>query len=241
MIGVVLGSTPAFADGLYVTSSGNVGIGTSSPGTSKLYVNGNRVTVKLGASDAQISLESTNNTQYDQSIEFKDPGGSWFVGQRYQTSSNVFGIGTDIGKNNLILDASGNQWITGTMSVGSLPNSAGLAVWDVCADINQRLVNCANSSMRYKQDVRTLESGLSVIEKLRPVRFTWKETQVADVGLIAEEVAKVDESFATRNKGGEIDGVQYRKMISILIRAVQEQQQQIDELRAAIARLNADQ
>jgi hypothetical protein len=101
-----------------------------------------------GAADTNVTLESTGSNQYDQSITFKDPGGSWVVGQRWQSTSNWFGIGTDGNKDKLILDPSGNMSNSGSVTLGSLPNSAGLAVWSVCSDINQRLVNCANSSLR---------------------------------------------------------------------------------------------
>lgn len=228
-------SAPALAQ-VYVVSSGAVGIGTSDPQSSKLFVNGPNVTVKPGAADATLTLESTSSNSYDQAIIFKDPGGSWYVGQRYQTSDNNFGIGTSSAKDKVTLDPSGNMYIAGALTLGQLPVAS--PIIDVCVDSNQRLVNCTPSSLRYKEDVRTLDSGLSLVRQLRPVRFAWKEGHTQDVGLIAEEVAKVDETFTVRNKDGVIDGVQYRKMISVLIRAVQEQQEQIDQLQATVKRLH---
>jgi hypothetical protein len=221
-------SAPAHAQGIYVASTGHVGIGLSDPGSSFLYI-------FSGAADNNLTLESTSSNQYDQSITFKDPGGSWVVGQRWQTSANNFGIGTDGNKDKLTLDSSGNMYVAGSVTMGQIP--VGSPIVDVCADSNQRLVNCSTSSLRYKENVRTLDSGLSVVRQLRPVRFAWKETHIQDVGLIAEEVAKVDESLTSRNKDGEIEGVQYRKMVSVLTRAVQEQQEQIVELKAAVEEL----
>ena len=227
-------SAPALAQ-VYVVSSGAVGIGTSDPQSSKLFVNGSNVTVKPGAADATLTLESTSSNSYDQAIVFKDPGGSWYVGQRWQNSSLNFGIGTSSSKESLTLDSSSNMYLNGSLTLGGLPVVS--YTWDVCADSNQRLVNCSGSSMRYKEDVRTLDSGLSLVRQLRPVRFAWKDSHTQDVGLIAEEVAKVDETFTSRNKDGEVEGVQYRKMITVLIRAVQEQQSQIDQLQATVAQL----
>ena len=229
-------SAPTLAQ-VYVVSSGAVGIGTSDPLSSKLFVNGSNVTVKPGAADATLTLESTSSNSYDQAIIFKDPGGSWYVGQRWQTSANNFGIGTSSNKDALTLDSSGNMYVNGSVSMGQIP--VGSPVVDVCADSNQRLVNCSTSSLRYKEDVRTLDSGLSVVRQLRPVRFAWKESHMQDVGLIAEEVAKVDETLTVRNKDGVVDGVQYRKMVSLLLRAVQEQQEQIDRLQATVAQLKS--
>ena len=34
--------------------------------------------------------------------------------------------------------------------------------------------------------------------QLRPVSYQWKETHAADVGFVAEEVAKLDERLVTR-------------------------------------------
>ncbi|MBK9656518.1 MAG: hypothetical protein IPO66_14070 [Rhodanobacteraceae bacterium] len=58
--------------------------------------------------------------------------------------------------------------------------------------------------------------------QLRPVGYRWKETHAADVGFVAEEVAKLDERLVTRNANGEVEGVKYDRLTAVLADAVQE-------------------
>ena len=83
--------------------------------------------------------------------------------------------------------------------------------------------------------------GLDVIEQLRPVTFDWKESGEADLGLVAEEVAKVAPLLTTRNAGGQIEGVKYDHINAVLVKAVQEQQEQIEDLEARLAALEQSQ
>ena len=64
---------------------------------------------------------------------------------------------------------------------------------------------------------------------MRPVTFKWKGRDENDFGLVAEEVAKVDPLFATY-KNNQIEGVKYPQLTAVLIKAIQEQQSEIDKL-----------
>ncbi|MCH7689395.1 MAG: hypothetical protein IH899_22430, partial [Planctomycetes bacterium] len=79
-------------------SNGNVGIGTTGP-AEMLHM------FKSGA-DTKMIIEGTG-TQFDQSLEFRDAGGGWFVGQRWQTTANNFGIGTSNAKDELVITSAG--------------------------------------------------------------------------------------------------------------------------------------
>ena len=65
------------------------------------------------------------------------------------------------------------------------------------------------------------------MRRLRPISFTWKEDGLADLGLGAEEVARVEPRLTFRNKQGEIEGVKYNQVSAVLVNAVQQQQAQI--------------
>lgn len=100
--GVLAGDTALIWD----NTTKRLGIGTATPG-SLLHV------FKSGG-DAKAILESTGNNQYDQSIEFKDPGGSWFIGQDYSVTTLQFGIGRSAIKSDLTINSSGNVGIGNT-------------------------------------------------------------------------------------------------------------------------------
>src|SRR5207247_1880313 len=85
------------------------------------------------------------------------------------------------------------------------------------------------SSLRYKTQVRPFLSGFEIIDRLRPIAFTWKADGVRDLGLAAEEVAGVEPLLITRNGAGEVEGVKYDRLNVVLINAVKQQQQQIEQ------------
>ena len=90
------------------------------------------------------------------------------------------------------------------------------------------------SAKRYKQNIVSLQDQLDNIKKLKPVEFEWKETQKKDIGLIAEDVEKVYPQLVEYDDNGDLMGVKYSKITSLLIKAVQEQQEQIEELKEEI-------
>ncbi|MBN1970337.1 MAG: tail fiber domain-containing protein [Candidatus Delongbacteria bacterium] len=98
-----------------------------------------------------------------------------------------------------------------------------------------------SSSKRYKKDINGLEVDYNKFMSLRPVNFTWNETSATpekkDLGLIAEEVEKVDKSLATYNEDGSIEGVDYQKVNIMLLKVVQDQQKMIDELNERLKKL----
>lgn len=96
----------------------------------------------------------------------------------------------------------------------------------------------AYSDQRLKTNVQTIENPLQLVNKLRGVTFDWIETGKHSYGLIAQEVEQVIPELVleTTNGNTEIDtattvkSVDYSKLVSVLIEAVKEQQQQIDKL-----------
>jgi hypothetical protein len=90
------------------------------------------------------------------------------------------------------------------------------------------------SARKHKECILPLQDQIENVKKLEPVEFTWKESGKQDVGLIAEDVEKVLPKLVSYEENGELHGIQYSKLTSILIKAIQEQQEQIDELKEEI-------
>jgi hypothetical protein len=246
----------AHGDTLHVTSSG-VGINTSSPGSHRLTVQGgvptgSSVHIKGVNVDAELVLESTGtSTQLNQAIQFKDYGVTWYLGQRYANAAlHDFGLGITDDKDEFIFTAGGK------LGIGTYPYSdlhvagyvrsdqlAGVSYSDACASNLGDLFICP-SSLRYKENVHSFDSGLRTIKRLRPVTFTWKKDSHKgvgdDIGLIAEEVASVDPRLATRNSSGAIEGVSHLRLSAYFVSAIQEQQALIDEQREMINALREE-
>ena len=87
------------------------------------------------------------------------------------------------------------------------------------------------SDIRLKDNIRTFESAMDVVSQLRGVRFTWKETGVETVGLIAQEVEKVLPELIGTNADTGLKSVSYANMVAVLIEAVKELKAEIEELK----------
>ena len=94
------------------------------------------------------------------------------------------------------------------------------------------------SALEYKTDVEEMYSS-NKIYQLRPVNFKWKEDQRKDVGLIAEEVQKIYPELVKSDGTGKAIGVNYSKLTSVLIKAVQDLSGRIEELENQISTLNS--
>lgn len=103
-------------------------------------------------------------------------------------------------------------------------------------------ITCQNltetSSIRWKENITTIPEAIEKIKQLRGVHFDWKATQRLDIGMIAEEVARVlPEIVAYEDDGVEARGLDYSGIVAVLVEAVKAQQLQLDKLSAEIERL----
>ena len=78
--------------------------------------------------------------------------------------------------------------------------------------------------------------GLEIITKLKPVNFEWKESSEISDGLIAQEVQEFVPNAVTKSDTGYYL-MDYSKLVTPLIKATQEQQSQIEELKKEIETL----
>jgi hypothetical protein len=92
--------------------------------------------------------------------------------------------------------------------------------------------SCNTSSARYKTGVENLnQDSLNKVLALRPVSYQYKDnTSKTAYGFIAEEAASVDTNLAVY-KDGVVEGLNDSYFTSLAIKAIQEQQKQIDELK----------
>ena len=83
------------------------------------------------------------------------------------------------------------------------------------------------------KDVTGEARGLEVISELNPVSFTWKKTGISDEGFIAQEVDKIIPS-AVHKDAEDMYSMDYGKVTPYLVKAIQEQQEQIEALQSEI-------
>jgi hypothetical protein len=102
----------------------------------------------------------------------------------------------------------------------------------------------STSSLRYKNTINDATHGLTELLELRPVTYKGNNDNDGDTvfgGLIAEEVHDAGlTEFVQYNDDGEPDALAYGNMVSLCIKAIQEQQETITALEARIAALESN-
>jgi len=136
---------------------------------------------------------------------------------------------------------SDGAFFTGTDS-NSPFNSAGASA-NVQVLSNGALTR-VSSSRRYKQDITDATWGLDEVKQLRPVTFRSNRTdELCDPnvhgGFIAEEVHDIGglTSFIGYDENNEAETLHYGNMVSLLTKAIQEQQDIIEDLKSRIETL----
>lgn len=123
--------------------------------------------------------------------------------------------------------------VSGVVHLSSLGAGGGNAL---CQNGNGEIAHCS-SSRRYKQDIVDLDEALKLVDRLRPVSYHWVDSNAEAIGLVAEEVAEIDSRLVTVNADGQIEGVRYRQLSAVLIRALQEQRTEVARMQSEIAAL----
>ena len=97
-----------------------------------------------------------------------------------------------------------------------------------------------SSDYRLKENVRPLKDGLSRVSKIKPVKFDWISDGTSTEGFIAHELQEVFPDAVDGEKDGEnMQGVDYGKITPLLVKAIQEQQTIIEDLKARIEKLES--
>ncbi len=237
-----------------INATGGVGIGTPLPQAS-LHVVGTSSDINVPVAVVQsygfqvpLSFWTANGERARIRSDFS---GNLVFATLFGTGRDIFfRAGDDANTDMFIQSSSGNVGI-GTTDPTALLHVAGSVKIAASAGTGAALcrnagtslvVDCSASSARYKQNIFGLRLGLDVVRRLRPVSFIWKQDGQRDIGLVAEEVNRVEPLLATRNDKGDVEGVRYDRLGVVLLNAVQEQQAQIkvqqQQLQAKDARIN---
>ena len=98
-----------------------------------------------------------------------------------------------------------------------------------------------SSDYRLKENIRPLENGLERLNQLNPVKFDWKKTGISSEGFIAHEVDEIfGDAVSGKKDGKAMQGMDYGRITPLLVKAIQEQQEQIDALQSEINKLKGE-
>jgi hypothetical protein len=176
-----------------------------------------------------------NNTTGNNNIAL-----GWEAGDNLTTGSNNIEIGSPgvaDDDSTIRLGTPGTQ--TATFIAGV--SDTAISGVDVVVSTNGQL-GVLPSSVRYKRDIRSLDNRSQRLLQLRPVSFRYKQDPSGErqYGLIAEEVAKVYPELVVHDSKGEVESVQYRELIPLMLSEMEHQQGEMQRQLAAVATLKAE-
>ncbi|WP_372776637.1 tail fiber domain-containing protein [Mangrovibacterium sp.] len=107
------------------------------------------------------------------------------------------------------------------------------------------------SDANLKTEIKNLNSASDRLKELRPVSYKMKphvrpgneadvdvDVNAEQMGFIAQEMQEIFPEIVVKDKNGVL-GIRYTELIPVLVKAFQEQQQVIEELRAKVEELQA--
>jgi hypothetical protein len=207
-----------------IDSSGNVGIGTTSP-TYLLQIEGDTTTLYTKSTSDNLMKFEASSTSKSNRIEFYNNTQSWFVGQ--PDSGNYSGNGTDfyIGASSntpmFMIDTSGDSY-TNDGSISSL------------------------SDKRGKKDIVDLEDGLDIVKQLKPVTYKhngliWgTDDGVTRYGFVADDILEVASQYVNIKYGTvgdeevyDLKSISMMRMFPMLVKAIKELSAKVEALENA--------
>jgi trimeric autotransporter adhesin len=212
----------AFAGSRITSGSGNVCLGPTAGGNittgseNVMITNGTSITGSLtGTGNICIGVGTAENYVNAESFNILIGNSDGVANE-----TNQLRLGYTTGNASLITGTfiDGIAGTTIANHVAVLVNSATGQLGDI------------SSSLRFKQDVKTIDS--SKIHSLNPVAFKYKKTPTEQqYGLIAEEVFKVMPELIAYDAKGEIYSVQYHKMYALLLSEIQKLRKDVDQIK----------
>jgi hypothetical protein len=245
---------------LKIDAAGNVGIGGNPIGGAKLGISksaGGDVFILTDTSSADLIVNCTSGvTRISPSTgilalgtgnveKIRISGGNLLVGQ---TSQNQATVGSSITSTGVISTAMAN----GTSGANNYHlYSTNASAYRFYVGMHGTVFATSTtisaiSDIRYKENIRDLDDGLSKIMALQPRKFDWKEGKGRDVkddrGWIAQEIETVFPDLVDEWKDEAPEGEEPYKsvrpdLIPVLVKAIQEQQATIEALTQRIETL----
>jgi hypothetical protein len=121
---------------------------------------------------------------------------------------------------------------TGSIAVGNISNSA----TDGRIDASNDVVAFSTSDIRLKNNIKTIDNALDKVNSIQGIEFDWIEKEKIhgnsghDIGVIAQEIEKVLPDVVTTRDNG-YKAVKYEKIVPLLIEAIKELTNEVNELK----------
>ena len=210
---------------LHTTGVGNntfLGEGAGNP------LAGGEDNTALGQGALSNSLSGVDNVAVG-----SDAGSNQTVGSHNVYISNT-GVAGESGQIKI-----GNTLFHTQTTIAGIHNNTSTSGIPVLVNANGTL-GTMTSSIRFKEAVRGMGEASEILMRLRPVTFRYRKDQadgqeVAQYGLIAEEVAELAPDLGVHDAEGRPHSVRYHVRAPMLLNEMQKQQRVIQEQRTQLA------
>lgn len=190
--------------GVAITGALSVSSTFSLPGTTSQYVrgDGSLATLPTGGSGTVTSVAAGNGMSFT----------------TFSTTGSV-AMGTP-----LTITASTTNGFSGSghthTITGFLPLTGGTLSGTLTGTTIQASTIKETSDRKYKTDIRAIEDGLYIMERLKPVRFYNKLTDAIEVGFIAQDMQALLHEVVGTDEHGDL-AVSYQRIIAPMVQALQ--------------------
>jgi trimeric autotransporter adhesin len=208
------------ADGAFALFSNTTGASNNAMGDHALFQNtGGSLNVAVGSSALINNTTGTGNIAL-----------GFFGGVNVTTASSVICIGT------------GGADVNNSCFIGNIFNQTSASGVAVFVNQNGRL-GTMTSSRRFKDEIKPMEQASEALYALKPVSFRYKKqidpAGTSQLGLVAEDVEKVNPDLIVRDKEGKPCSVRYDQVNAMLLNEFLKEHRKVEKLEATVADLAA--
>ena len=234
------------AERIRIDSAGNIGINETSPDFTGFGSNGGGI--ELDDVGANFTAVKVSHGATGEVYLAANTGAAYLWGKA--NSPTVFGTNN---AEKMRLDETGRLIVGGTSTSGSTGGvtvsgagyrhmymwNSGMYFWNGSneASLTSGGAFSNASDERLKENITDIPYGLAEVKKLKPKKYNMISGGEQQVGLVAQEVESIIPEVVTTSGEANMKSLSYGNLNAVLIKAIQEQQTIIDDLKSRIETL----
>ena len=230
-----LGGGPALFNntiGRFNTAVGGAALASNTEGDDNTAIGVGALANNIGGDEnVAVGLNALNNSTANNNVAL----------------GNYAGFGATTGSNNVYIgyQIEGTAGESNACYIGSIFNQTSMGGSPVYVDANSKL-GTLTSSKRFKENIEPMDNASNALFALKPVTFRYKKeidpAGKSQLGLVAEEVEKVNPDLVVRDKEGKPYSVRYDQVNAMLLNEFLKEHRKVEdlknELQATVARQN---
>ena len=149
-------------------------------------------------------------------------------------------VGTKLAKSSNLSDLANASTARDNLSLGTTDNVTFGNINGATGTFTGDVVAYSSSDRRLKDNIEVISNPIEKVQQLKGVTWDWNDNaseiqkSLPNVGIIAQDVEKVLPQLVKDRDNG-YKGVDYDKIVGLLIESIKDQQKQIDELKSKLS------